>query len=131
LLQRSKSKLQQLYYDQYGDYYRDDSDADSLFEQGLNQVPSRYHLEPERDGIPFQRRQRSGYETQQRERLHEKNKTLVGQSTQSFAKDIIDGFSKKIDDTPVSPIKIKALGPNVLKGKFREPSNPMLMKIVE
>ena len=96
LLQRSQSKLKQLYYDQYGDYYHDDSDEDSIFEQGLNKVPSKLHLEPNRDGVQFKRRKRSGYETQQRERVHEKNQTIIDQSTDAFAKDIINNFQKKI-----------------------------------
>ena len=66
--------------------------------------------EPNRDGIEFKRRERPGYDTKERFKVHIKNELAIKQSPKSFVNNIIYDFSKKIDDTPVSPVKIKALG---------------------
>lgn len=76
----------------------------------MQKVPSKFHLEPNRDGIEFKRRERPGYDTKERFKVHIKNELAIKQSPKSFVNNIIYDFSKKIDDTPVSPVKIKALG---------------------
>lgn len=108
----------------------------------LDKIPSKYHLEPNRDGIVYKRRERPGYDTQERFKVHKRNDIAIKNSPKSFVGGIIRDFSKKIDETPVSPVKIKALGfiqdenkksLRKLNKKVRDSSlhgNPMLEKFL-
>ena len=43
----------------------------------MQKVPSKFHLEPNRDGIEFKRRERPGYDTKERFKVHIKNELAI------------------------------------------------------